>query len=184
MDKLKLVCIGDSLTFGFELDASRRWTNLLSSDLNVEIVNSGINGDSTIGMLARFQDHAIAHNPSHVIITGGTVDLRFGLKDEQIISNLFTMTRHARFYNILPIIGIPPPCFNLNELNYLQEDYAECIRSFQNTLLNFCKENEIEWIDFSKHMTAAHVMDDGLHQNAEGHKIMMENAKEMLEQLL
>ena len=100
------------------------------------------------------------------------------------ISNVITMTRHAKSYNILPIIGIPTPSFNLNELNYVREDYSECLRSFQNTLINFCNESEIEYIDFSLHMTSNHVIEDGLHPNAEGHKIMMENAKELLTRLL
>ena len=184
MNSIKLVCIGDSITLGYELDESRRWTTLLSKELDVQIINSGVNGDTTAGMLARFKQDAIVHEPKHVIITGGTNDLWFGLKDEYIISNVFTMARHAKSYNILPIIGIPTPSFNLNELSYVREDYAECLRSFQNTLINFCKESEIEYIDFSLHMTSNHVMEDGLHPNAEGHKIMMENAKELLKRLL
>ena len=133
MDSTKFVCIGDSITFGYEMEESQRWTNLLSKELDVQIINSGVNGDTTAGMLARFRVDVIEHEPTHIIIAGGTNDLWFGLKDDYIISNVFTMARHAKSYNILPIIGIPTPSFNLNELNYVREDYAECLRSFQNT---------------------------------------------------
>ena len=180
MNNIKIVCIGDSLTYGYEIDISKRWTNLLSNELDIEVLNFGVNGDTTNGMLSRFQRNVIDNKPTHAIITGGTNDLWFGLKDEHIISNIFTISRQAKFYNIIPIIGILTPSFNLIEQNYVLEDYSECIRSFQNALINFCKESEIQYIDFSIHMASNHFLEDGLHPNEEGHRIMSENAKLVL----
>lgn len=184
MNDLKCVCIGDSITYGYELDPTLRWTNLLGEELDIEVLNVGVNGDTTAGMLARFQQHVIDQRPSHAIITGGTNDLWFGLKDESIISNIYTMSRQAKFHDIVPIVGIPTPSFNLNESNFLREDYTECIRSFQNTLMQFCRGRDIVYIDFSRHFTVDYVMEDQLHPNAAGHRIMMENAKEVLGRLL
>ena len=31
----KIVCIGDSLTFGFEIEEPKKWTTLLNKELNV-----------------------------------------------------------------------------------------------------------------------------------------------------
>ena len=184
MKDIKIVCLGDSITFGYELEASKRWTNLLSAELDVEVLNFGINGDTTSGMLARFQQHVIDQNPTHVIITGGTNDLWFGLRDEHIILNILTMSRQAKFYDIIPIVGIPTPSFNLNELNFVGEDYAECIRSFQNNLIKFCYEKEVPFINFSKHMDTNHFLDDKLHPNEEGHKMMGNNVITELEKII
>jgi lysophospholipase L1-like esterase len=184
MKEFRCVCIGDSITYGYQLDPQQRWTNLLSSDLNIEVLNAGINGDTTAGMLARFQQDVIDQQPSFTIITGATNDLWFGLRDEAIISNLYAMSRQAQFKDILPIIGITTPCFKFDESNFLYEDYVECIRSFRNTLIKFCQERDLEYIDFAKHFTSDHVMEDQLHPNADGHRVMMENAKEVIKSLL
>ena len=85
---MKLVCLGDSLTEGYEIDNNKSWTELLQKELNVEVINAGISGDTTSGMLARCEKLLLEHQPSHLIIFGGTNDLWFGLKDEFILSNI------------------------------------------------------------------------------------------------
>lgn len=184
MNTTKIVCIGNSITYGYELERNKVWSSLLSETLKVEVINCGVNGDTTAGMLSRFDTILNKHQPTHCIITGGTNDLWFGLKDEHIIANLFTMARQAKFRDMVPIIGIPPSTINLNELNFIREDYAECIRSFQNTLLNFCMEKEILTINFSKHIGAEHYLEDGIHINEAGQKIMRDNALSLLSKIM
>ena len=48
---MKLICIGDSLTFGYGVRPSQRWTRLCAQETGGEIVNEGISGDTTGGML-------------------------------------------------------------------------------------------------------------------------------------
>ena len=52
---MKLIRIGDSLTFGYGVHLSQRWTRLCAQETGWELVNEGINGDTTGGMLARMQ---------------------------------------------------------------------------------------------------------------------------------
>lgn len=52
---MKLICIGDSLTFGYGVHLSQRWTRLCAQETGWELVNEGINGDTTGGMLTRMQ---------------------------------------------------------------------------------------------------------------------------------
>ena len=80
MDAIKLLCIGDSLTYGYETEPLKRWTSLLEQNLGVEVFNYGINGDTTTGMLSRFMDAHKSVKPTHTLIFGGTNDLWFGIK--------------------------------------------------------------------------------------------------------
>lgn len=169
---MRLICLGDSLTEGYDISESFRWTNLLMDDLNIEIINAGISGDTTAGMLARCERLLIDHEPSHLIVLGGINDLWFGLKDEYILSNLHAITRQTRYYNVQFIIGIPTPAFNLIELNSIQENYSECVRSFRTTLINYCKSEEVPYIDFSQNITSDHMLADGIHPNKKGHEHM------------
>lgn len=99
MDKGKVVCIGDSLTEGYGIQEHERWSNLVADQSEIEIINSGISGDTSAGMLSRFNKMVIKLNPTHVIITGGTNDLLLNIPDNQIIANILAMTRYARHPN-------------------------------------------------------------------------------------
>lgn len=180
MNSIKLLCIGDSLTYGYETEPSKRWTNLLEESLKIKVFNYGINGDTTTGMLSRFMDAHKTINPTHTLIFGGTNDLWFGLKDEFIVSNIYAMCKQAIYLNSIPIVGIPTPSYNLNELNFVGEDYAECLRSFQQILINHCLNKVTHYIHFSKNMMQDCFMEDGIHYNEYGHKEMMKHAKEKL----
>lgn len=46
-----IVCIGDSLTEGLGVNKENAWPALLRSELNVEVINRGISGDTTSGMI-------------------------------------------------------------------------------------------------------------------------------------
>ncbi|WP_185956496.1 D-alanyl-lipoteichoic acid biosynthesis protein DltD [Changchengzhania lutea] len=177
---MKLVCVGDSLTYGYEVATSKRWTTLLEKNLNVPIVNLGINGDTTTGMLSRFAAALTDYKPTHILIFGGTNDLWFGLNDEFIISNIYAMCKQAKHYDIEFIVGIPSPCFNSTEINFIGENYANRIEGFQKRLKAYCIEKEFDYIDFSKDMIADYFMDDRIHFNEKGHEITMENAKEVI----
>jgi len=81
-DKLKvskqnIVFIGDSLT------ARGEWNELLD---NSNIINRGIEGDTTLGVLNRI-GNIINGKPSKIFIMIGINDLRNGVKSEQIINN-------------------------------------------------------------------------------------------------
>lgn len=56
---MKIVCLGDSLTYGFGVSRSNSWTNIVNEETRLEIVNKGINGDTTSGMLARFNEDVV-----------------------------------------------------------------------------------------------------------------------------
>ncbi|MBN2899757.1 MAG: hypothetical protein JXO44_13390, partial [Clostridia bacterium] len=97
---MKLVCLGDSLTEGYQMDLTKRWTNELHKSMGIEVINSGICGDTTNGMLARFKAMVIDHEPTHVVIMGGTNDMILDVPLVTIKSNIKAMTRYARYHGI------------------------------------------------------------------------------------
>lgn len=185
MDKVKIVCIGDSLTEGYQIPAGSCWPSLLNQESAYEVVNSGICGDTTCGMLARFHEMVILHKPNYVIIMGGTNDIWFNTPDQQIIGNILAMTRLARHYKIQSIIGIPTPYYlpepgegkhffmNLKGMYLRLGEYIQ-------TLKQFALDDNQPIIDFSLHMNAGLFLEDGLHPNKEGHQKMAEVAKNSL----
>ncbi|WP_223035030.1 GDSL-type esterase/lipase family protein [Hanstruepera marina] len=177
---MNVLCLGDSLTETYGINPEFGWVELLKSALKINTINAGICGDTTSGMLSRCESLLLKHKPSHLIILGGTNDLWFGLKDEFIISNIQAISRHAKYHGVDAIVGLPTLSYNLNELNFIQENYSECIRHFRSTLIQYCNLEAKPFIDFGFNMTYKHVLDDGLHPNEEGQKIMMNNVFKVL----
>lgn len=182
---MKIVCLGDSLTEGYLIDKSKRWSNLLSEDQNIEVVNSGISGDTTNGMLSRFHNMVVAHNPTHVIIMGGTNDISIGISVNSIIGNIIAMTRYAKHNGIIPIIGIPTRTYELeNEsrsILFLESKLAaKNIDEYIERLKKLAIEDDKICIDFGKDVTTDYYLEDKVHPNEDGHKIMMDNAKKII----
>ncbi len=189
MIKHKIVCMGDSLTEGYQIKPGSCWPVLLNAEPNLQIINSGICGDTTAGMLARFQEMVIAHKPDYVIIMGGTNDIWFNTPDSQIIGNILAMTRHARHHKIQSIIGIPTP-FYLPEVNDEEHFFMDLkgmklrLNEYEKALRRFIRDDEQPMIDFSLNMPPHLFLEDGLHPNEEGHLIMANNAKNGLLEIL
>lgn len=189
MKKIKIVCLGDSLTEGFGVARDERWSDLLAKELPFEFINEGISGDTTGGMLARFDSDVIAHQPSHLIIMGGTNDLSFNLPDGMIISNILAMTRRARQHQIAAIIGIPTPFHD--ELYIFSDDqfltsqsFSERLTGYQRQLKIFAQEDGLPVIDFSEGMGPSFFLSDGVHPNAAGHELMKSHALAYLTNLI
>lgn len=189
MNKVKIVCIGDSLTEGYGVHESKRWTNILSAELNIEIINSGISGDTSSGMLARFNEMVIQHKPSHVIIMGGTNDIFLNISDNHIIANILAMTRYARHHEIISIIGIPTPFYNLSGFPEDEQfidstDLFKRINTFHQSLKQFILDDEQRVIDFTTNMNADLFFNDGVHPNEKGHECMSRIASQSLKKIL
>ncbi len=70
-----IVCLGDSITAGYGLRAGENWTDLLQKKHpEIRLINRGISGDTTSGMLARFKRDVIREKPDDVMIFGGLND--------------------------------------------------------------------------------------------------------------
>ena len=53
---MKIICMGDSITYGHGLShLSQRWTDLVAARTGHALVNRGVSGDTTGGMLSRCQ---------------------------------------------------------------------------------------------------------------------------------
>jgi len=68
---------------------------MLAQVLDAEVINQGINGNTTTGMLRRFERSVLRYNPTHVIIMGGINDVICGESFDRISWNLREMIEKA-----------------------------------------------------------------------------------------
>lgn len=110
--KKKVVCIGDSLTYHtntYICPTASLWVNLMIAAGVYTVVNSGISGNTSAQMLARFNTDVIAHAPDYCIIEcGGNDPMNW---DTSTMSNIESMIAICQSNNIIPLIMCCNPQF-------------------------------------------------------------------------
>ncbi len=192
---MKLVCIGDSLTYGYAIFRKDCWVELIRNKLNIDIINRGVNGDTTAGMLSRSYQDVIQSTPTHVIIMGGSNDFIANRSLNLVQENIEQLVNEAIENNIVPILGIEPPidkvlaqrkwtdAVDYDQINSVLSDY-------RNWIIKFAEDNNVHYIDFHgcflgllKSKDPRELYVDGLHPNPYGHTVMANCVIELLKNL-
>lgn len=181
----KIVCIGDSLTFGYGVSKNKNWISLLNKNLNLNIINKGVNGDTSTGILSRFFSDVLNFQTKICIIMCGTNDILCGRKIDSIIDNIKLMISDCLSHNIKPIILSPP-----NVLSILAEklwdshiDYDKVnkyLDTFDNKLKLLCNSTNINFISLKDIIpvdTSYYL--DGVHLNEKGNILIFEKIKDI-----
>ncbi|MCE5285063.1 MAG: GDSL-type esterase/lipase family protein [Pelosinus sp.] len=168
---IRIVAMGDSITYGYPYTLEDSWLYLAAKELEIDCINKGINGDSTAGMVSRFECDVLKCKPSHVIIMGGTNDAYAAAAAKQVIDNIGDMAKSALYSGVIPVIGLPIPCNDSAEEKRLGQ-YREGMR-------RYAADNNIEVIDFHTIMVDDSGLQiknglhcDGIHPNTAGYKVM------------
>ena len=193
-----ILCIGDSLTEGIDIPVGQSWKALVASALNVEMINAGIGGDTSAGMLARFHAQEVIRQPAYVFIMGGTNDLWWGWEVNTVLGNIFSMVVQARHHGIAPVIGLPlpvnvpaakaadfsPPLDGYDRLTDKLEALAEA-------LIFHATESDVAVVDLyrpfltdNRQVKADLFLIDGLHPNANGHRTIAAEIADRFRQAL
>ena len=186
---MKIVALGDSLTVGeneFELSDSNEFASYpryleilaeqhlssLQSDLEVKVLNRGICGDLTAGMLERFSKDVASEKANYVIILGGTNDIGSGFDPVMITQNLATMYDAARNQGIVPVACSVPSILGFDELIPPRLNLNRMIRTE-------AEKKNLTFVDFFKATANAQTnrlledySADGLHLNTKGYREM------------
>ena len=193
----KIVCHGDSLTEAADLEKGYVWSTLVENRLNLEIINSGIGGDTSGGLLSRFYPDAIQHQPDMIIIMAGTNDLWWDLEINSIQANIYAMACQARHHNIIPLVGLPLPILvaRARKQDFMAPaggytNFDKKLSKLVKALALSGKESDIACIDFyhlffdkKGKVSPGLFLEDGVHPNAEGNRLMAARAVERLQEL-
>lgn len=177
---IKILFIGDSLTFGFGVKEEYRWVNLCTSALNITSINKGLNGDSTSGMLCRSYEDIVLNSPSYVCIMGGTNDFFMNLSVDSVIENLILLSQEAMNNNIIPILCTPIPVNPEMAKSFWDEfiDYETVnykLIQLKHRIKDFCENNNIFYIDMHSLYckdSYSELYVDGVHPNKIGNEIL------------
>lgn len=86
-----IVCFGDSLTFGYGVEEGESYPARLAALTGTEVINSGIDGNTSLDALGRIEEDVLRHDPKLVIIGFGGNDFLKQVPRDQSVSNIRAM---------------------------------------------------------------------------------------------
>ena len=190
-----ILCFGDSLTAGFqsptvdhpqgiETPYGRFLQELIGPSVRVSV--SGICGELTGEMAMRFRPAVLAHQPTHVVILGGTNDLGWNAVPADIMRNLLKMYELAAAAGITPI-PVTVPSIRLGDDLRSEEGrqwFAEHLdrrHQLNGLILRYAESKRLAAFDLfaatmepETYQLAARYSNDGLHLTTAGYRLIAE----------
>lgn len=187
---MKIACLGDSITKGYGVSYSECWVSLLNFSDKYELINKGINGDTTSSMLERVWRDVFKINSQYCIILAGTNDFLMGRDAEAVFDNIALLAKDCISNKITPMVCSPIPTQPLLAEKYWDSsiDYKlvnEKINNLAEKLKSFLIENNFSFIDLHSSFNASKLKIDmlyidGLHPSALGHRLIAQHVGEYL----
>jgi lysophospholipase L1-like esterase len=84
----KIICFGDSLTYGTGADKDMDYPSQLSKMIGRPVINAGVSGDTTASARQRLERDVLFKAPDAVLITLGGNDLKNGVARDRAFENL------------------------------------------------------------------------------------------------
>ena len=129
----RVVCFGDSVTFGWNLKYEDSYPQLLENSLYKDymlnkVINSGIGGDTILDAINRLEKDALYYNP-HIII------INFGLNDGMLVENKENKINKNESLS-----------YSEGEYNYTTKVSLEKFNNCYRVLISSIKSNDIKLI--------------------------------------
>lgn len=103
----RILVLGDSFAWGYGVEESERFSQLLEKSLDVEVINAGVSGYSTDQELLWYENEGIKYETDLVIliVTGNDV----GDNDRQLVNNIYYKPKFVLQDGKLVAVGYPVP---------------------------------------------------------------------------
>ena len=178
-----ILVYGDSLSAAYGIPQQQGWAALLQKKLNDEgyaykVMNASISGETTSGGLSRMKAKLAETKPAIVILALGANDGLRGLPIREMTVNLNTMIESSKKSGAkVLLLGMKiPPNYGLNYTNAFSQTYIQLSQVHKISLVPFMLENVAA--------KAKLIQDDGLHPNALGQPIILDNIWPALKPIL
>lgn len=179
-----MLFVGTSLTAGLGLDPDSAYPQLIqqkidSASLPFEVVNAGVSGETTSGLLQRL-DWLMRGNLDVIVVESGANDGLRGTPVATVRENLRTILARIKMAHpsarIILVQMEAPPNMGPQYTRAFHQMYADIARESGATLMPFL----LNGVAGNRNLNQA----DGIHPNQRGEHIVAENVWRTLEPVL
>lgn len=190
-----IVCFGDSLTAGFQSPTAENPQGIETpygqflqelTGPTVCVSVRGVCGELTGEMTIRFRSAVLAHQPTHVVILGGTNDLGWNAVPADIMRNLLKMYELAAAAGITPVPVTVPSIrvgddFHSDEGRQWFAGHLDRRCQLNELILRYAESKQLAAFDLfaatvesETQQLAAQYSNDGLHLTTVGYRLIAE----------
>ena len=165
-----ILAFGDSLTLGYRVNIADSYPAVLSELTGIEVVNSGVSGETTEEGLARLGGELDKHNPDLLILMEGGNDILQNLDPKLTKRNLSAMIDLANKRDIaVVLVGYPEKKLFSDVAPIYEELARENSVVFEGELVGrLLRQSEYKL--------------DPIHLNEKGYRKMAESFRNLLEE--
>lgn len=181
-DPITLVAFGDSLTAGYQLGPDEGFAEVLETRLterghDVDVINAGVSGDTTSGGLSRLE-WSVPDDADAVILELGGNDALRGIDPSVTRDNLDAMLTKLGDRNIPVLLAgmLAPPNMGPAYQEAFNPIFAELADTHDTLYYPFFLEGVAGEPEYG--------LGDGIHPNAEGVEIIVDNILPTVEELI
>ena len=106
-DMERILVLGDSFAWGYGVEESERFSQLLEKSLDVEVINAGVSGYSTDQELLWYRSEGIKYETDLVILVIAGNDV--GDNDQQLVNTIYYKPKFVLEEGQLVLEGYPVP---------------------------------------------------------------------------
>ena len=194
------ICIfGDSIAWGACDYDKGGWVERLKTDLlmhsDIDVYNFGVSGETTVNLLDRFKTEVEIMKPELIVIAIGINDSKY-LNDPKVTevnlkefeTNIRTLISEARkITNRIIFVGLTPVDETKTKPRIHQGNTKfygnKIIQDYNSVLASTCQQEGIQFIGLFNLLKSSD-LEDGLHPNSNGHKIIFDQVKPIIEKLI
>lgn len=167
-----IVMLGDSITYGVN------WNELLQME---NVVNRGISGDTTEGILNRLE-FVTEIKPKICFIMCGINDIMIGQDMKKIKSNYNEILQKLSEQKIILVIQ---STLNVSPKLEDYKDINKKVKELNDFLIQYSKKKDLDYIDLNQKLSTDDILNDiytydGVHLNGSAYKIWDQEIKTIL----
>ena len=169
----QIICFGNSITKGEGSSPGNDYPALLSKELDMEVINAGVNGDSTRDALHRIKKDVLKKNPRLVIVELSGNDFLQGIPKQETFSNLDKIVSMIQEQGAMVILAEV-------RVEYFQDEDIKAFKGLAKKRQALLIPNILGGILLNPELTSS----DQLHPNDTGYRVIAEKVYRAIKPLL
>lgn len=158
----KILAFGDSITAGTGAGEKESYPSVLSSLIQRDVINAGVNGEVSAEGLRRLPEWLERHHPALIILCHGGNDFIRDVAPQVTAANIRRMIELAQESGSqVLLVGVPRPALVLISANFYREIALEFSVPYEGKILG-------------RILSSPALKADQIHPNAKGYRLLAE----------